>query len=439
MLCIGAFLCNRMSSKELLELFLNSPSGVTTDTRLCKEGMIFFALKGENFDGNKYATEALASGCVAAVVDDSYLDQIDGMILVDDVLSSLQNLARQYRRTFDCPVLGLTGSNGKTTTKELVTAVLDKKYRVHATKGNLNNHIGVPLTILSAPKDTELLVVEMGANHIGEIASLCSIAEPTCGLITNIGRAHLEGFGGIEGVKKGKGELFDYLRSNNDSIAFVNSNHESLLEISDGLERVLYGTKEHDPFAWFVEGEERKIVWSKGGVNSSVLTVQLEGDYNLENITTAITIGLHFGVDQIDIGYAISEYMPTNNRSQTIKTNQNTVLLDAYNANPSSMTGALESFAKNIEGNKLVVLGDMRELGRYSHEAHKEIVGLCERLNLESVFVGEEFYAVADGDSRFYASVEDLKSVWEAELMSAYTVLLKGSRGMRMEQLLPLL
>ena len=428
-----------MSSQELLKIFLSAPAGVTTDTRLCKEGMMFFGLKGEKFDGNKYAEEALASGCIAAIVDDQNLKGIEGMIVVEDVLSSLQSLAREYRGTLDIPVVGLTGSNGKTTTKELITAVLSRKYKVHATKGNLNNHIGVPLTILSAPSNTEILVVEMGANHCGEIATLCSIAEPTCGLITNIGRAHLEGFGGIEGVKKGKGELFDFLRTSVGSLAFVNANHEVLIEISEGLETKLYGNTEHEPWAKFVEGDERKFVWAEGGYSSDPLPVQLEGDYNLDNITTAIALGLHFGVDRDAIGAAISDYAPTNNRSQTIKTERNTILLDAYNANPSSMTGALESFAKNIEGPKLVVLGDMRELGMYSHEAHKEIVGLCERLGLEGIFVGEEFYAAAERDSRFYQSTEDLIRDWESESFKGKTVLLKGSRGMRMEQLLPLL
>ncbi|MBM72070.1 MAG: UDP-N-acetylmuramoyl-tripeptide--D-alanyl-D-alanine ligase [Crocinitomicaceae bacterium] len=428
-----------MSSKELLKIFLNTPTSVTTDTRLCKEGMIFFALKGKNFDGNKYAQDALEAGCIAAVVDDKDLVPKNGIILVDDVLESLQGLAREYRRTFSCPVLGLTGSNGKTTTKELITAVLDRKYKVHSTKGNLNNHIGVPLTLLSAPRDTEVLIVEMGANHIGEIATLCSIAEPNYGLITNIGRAHLEGFGGIEGVKKGKGELFDFLRSKEGTNVFVNANHPLLIEISEGLNRTLYGNKQNEPTARFIEGESRQFVWSNKEGESKALTVQLEGDYNLDNITTAITVGLHFGVERDQIGAAVSEYSPKNNRSQTTQTELNTVLLDAYNANPSSMIGALESFAKNIEGDKLVVLGDMRELGRFSHEAHKEIVGLSDKLGLNGIFVGEEFYAVSNEDSRFYTSVEDLKEVWEVEPIKGFTVLLKGSRSMRMEQLLPLL
>ena len=428
-----------MASEKLLDIFLKAPGGVTTDSRMCGEGMIFFALKGENFDGNKYAQDAIDSGCVASVVDTPELKDIEGMFYVEDVLTALQSLAREYRRTFDIPVLGLTGSNGKTTTKELTSAVLSQKFKVHATKGNFNNHIGVPLTLLSAPRDTELLVVEMGANHVGEIADLCAIAEPTCGLITNIGRAHLEGFGGIEGVKKGKGELFDFLRLSQDSIAFVNANHKALLEISEGLICRYYGSAEHAPSSRFIEGGERRLVWAEGGEESEALPVQLEGDYNLDNITTAIAVGLHFNVNRELIGQAISNYTPSNNRSQTTKTGRNTVLLDAYNANPSSMTGALNSFAKNIKGDKLVILGDMRELGEYSHEAHKEIVGLCERLGLEALYVGEEFYAVTDGGAKYFATTDDLKRVLEVEVVKGKTVLLKGSRGMRMEQLLPLL
>ena len=428
-----------MASEKLLDIFLKAPGGVTTDSRMCGEGMIFFALKGENFDGNKYAQDAIDSGCVASVVDTPELKDIEGLFYVEDVLTALQSLAREYRRTFDIPVLGLTGSNGKTTTKELTSAVLSQKFKVHATKGNFNNHIGVPLTLLSAPRDTELLVVEMGANHVGEIADLCAIAEPTCGLITNIGRAHLEGFGGIEGVKKGKGELFDFLRLSQDSIAFVNANHKALLEISEGLICRYYGSAEHAPSSRFIEGGERRLVWAEGGEESEALPVQLEGDYNLDNITTAIAVGLHFNVNRELIGQAISNYTPSNNRSQTTTTGRNTVLLDAYNANPSSMTEALNSFAKNIKGDKLVILGDMRELGEYSHEAHKEIVGLCERLGLEALYVGEEFYAVTDGGTKYFATTDDLKRVLEVEVVKGKTVLLKGSRGMRMEQLLPLL
>ncbi len=428
-----------MVSEKLLDIFLKAPRGVTTDSRMCNKGMIFFALKGENFDGNKYAQDALDSGCIASVVDNPDLKNIEGMHYVEEVLTALQSLAREYRRTFDIPILGLTGSNGKTTTKELTSAVLSKKFKVHSTKGNFNNHIGVPLTILSAPRDTELLVIEMGANHIGEIYDLCNIAEPTCGLITNIGRAHLEGFGGIEGVKKGKGELFEFLRYRKNSTVFVNVNHESLIEISTGLNCIYYGSPEYEPSARFIEGDERKFAWTEGDRENEALPIQLEGDYNLDNITTAIAVGLYFDVNKELIGQAISNYTPSNNRSQTTTTGRNTVLLDAYNANPSSMTGALQSFAKNIEGDKLVILGDMRELGEYSHEAHKEIVGLCEKLGLDALYVGEAFYAVTDGGAKYFPTTDDLKRVLEVEVVKGKTVLLKGSRGMRMEQLLPLL
>jgi UDP-N-acetylmuramoyl-tripeptide--D-alanyl-D-alanine ligase len=363
----------------------------------------------------------------------------EGMVVVEDVLTALQDLAREYRRVFDIPVLGLTGSNGKTTTKELITAVLAKKFRVHATAGNLNNHIGVPLTILSAAGDAEVLVVEMGANHLGEIAELCRIAEPNMGLITNIGRAHLEGFGGIEGVKQGKSELFDYLRNGEGSKAYVHSGQEVLLEVSHGLTRVLYGTNKNGPSVEFVGGSGRTFVWSSKNYKSPPLPILLEGDYNLDNISAAIAVGLDFGVEVADIGAAISEYVPTNNRSQTIKTSRNSVLLDAYNANPSSMSRALDSFAKNTEGDKLVVLGDMRELGAFSHESHKEIVALCDRLCLDAIFVGDAFFSVTDGGKRFYDRMDYLREVWEAEGIEGKTVLLKGSRGMRMEQLLPLL
>jgi UDP-N-acetylmuramoyl-tripeptide--D-alanyl-D-alanine ligase len=428
-----------MISSELLELFKKAPNGVTTDSRSCGEGMLFFALKGENFDGNKYATEAIKAGCIAAIVDDNALEGGAGVIVVEDVLLTLQELAREYRRTFDVPVIGLTGSNGKTTTKELITAVLSKKFKVHSTKGNLNNHIGVPLTLLSAAEDVEVLVVEMGANHLGEIASLCEIAEPDHGLITNIGRAHLEGFGGIDGVKKGKSELFDFLRSVKGSKAFVHSGHPVLVEVSQGLTRVLYGTTDNSPSVEFILGEGRSFVWSTSNYKSPPLPIQLSGDYNLDNIAAAIAVGLNFGVEPSDIGAAISSYTPTNNRSQTLVTGRNRVLLDAYNANPSSMSRALESFAKNVKGDRLVVLGDMRELGAFSHESHKEIVALCDRLCLDALFVGGAFYSVTDGGKRFFDRVDDLKEVWEEEGVEGKTVLLKGSRGMRMEQLLPLL
>jgi len=436
-----------MNSEKLYKLYKESVNGITTDTRKCGPGMLFFALKGENFNGNSFAKEALRKGCIAAIVDDDTLSEIDGMVFVKDVLSAMQDLARIHRRNFDIPVLGLTGSNGKTTTKELVNAVLSKKYRVHATKGNLNNHIGVPLTILSMPNDCEFLVVEMGANHLGEISELVNIAEPNFGIITNIGLAHLEGFGSAEGVKKGKRELFDYLRSTNNSDGsnkkvFVHGGHPELLEVSADMERIVFGTVENKPKVWFKEeGRGREFVWSEEGYESDSTQIQLEGDYNLDNIAAAISIGRFFGIDRMDVTSAVSNYTPTNNRSQVIKTEFNEILLDAYNANPSSMEKALISFATHTKDPRLVILGEMRELGTYSNKSHSMIAELCNKLKLNAVLVGEEFKAVEDNFSscRFYSSVEELIKDLEVEKIKGKNILLKGSRGMAMERLLPLL
>lgn len=423
-----------MISEQIFNLFNSAEGGVTTDTRNCGTGMIFFALKGENFDGNKFALQAIEKGCVAAVSDDPSNAGHSKILIVEDVLTALQELARDYRRTFDIPVLGLTGSNGKTTTKELVNAVLSKNFKTHATAGNFNNHIGVPLTLLSTPEDTDFLIVEMGANHQREIALLASIAEPTHGIITNIGRAHLEGFGGIEGVRKGKKELYDYLKEN-DGVAFASAKHPKVVESSEGMERVLFGLDECPPTAWFESNKQFK--WKSDGFESESCKTHLEGDYNLENIEAAICIGEYFNVERSDIVKAIEEYVPSNNRSQVIETERNKVILDAYNANPSSMTKALKSFAENIKEDRLVILGDMRELGDYSVDSHKEIVDLCVKLDLEAVLVGEEFMK-AKGEGMFYRSVEELLSASESVLaFNNKTVLLKGSRGMKMERLLP--
>jgi len=422
-----------MSNKNLYKLFLTADNGITTDTRSCGSGMIFFALKGDRFDGNRYAKEAIKAGCIAAVVDDSTLDGEQGMFVVEDVLLALQNLAWDFRRTLDIPVVGLTGSNGKTTTKELITAVLSNNYRVHSTVGNFNNHIGVPLTILSTPPNTDILIVEMGANHAGEIADLCVIAEPNYGLITNIGRAHLEGFGNIEGVKRAKGELFDFLRDNR-GIGFVNSDHKVLTDISEGLETIKY----HNYVSFHI-GDIREFSWKVRDYNSPMLSIQLEGDYNKDNISAAIAMGLHFDVSEKNIGKAISEYTPKNNRSQTITTDDNTVLLDAYNANPTSMTVALQSFAINGTSNKLVILGDMRELGEYSSNAHKEIINLCTALDLDGIYVGKDFTKVSNDSDVVFESVEQLIKFLGLNKISSKTILLKGSRGMEMERLLPLL
>jgi len=429
-----------MSTEELYKIFLKAENGVTTDTRNCGDGMMFFALRGENFNGNQFAHKAINSGCIAAIVDDINVEKAEGIIIVDNVLESLQNLARHYRRSFvGMPVLALTGSNGKTTTKELTTAVLSKKFKVHATKGNLNNHIGVPLTILSAPKDCQFLVVEMGANHIGEIATLARIAEPNYGLITNIGLAHLEGFGGEDGVKKGKKELFDYLSKIDGSKVFVNEGHQKLMEVSSGLDRIIYGTNENKPVVRFEMERGRMFIWAEEGYESPRKGIQLEGDYNLDNIVAAITIGRYFSVEREKISAAISDYVPSNNRSQLVKTEMNSILLDAYNANPSSMCESIKSFVNNYDGDKLVILGEMRELGDFSIDSHTAIVKLCDELGVDGIFVGVEFNKVAKSltvNGRFYEEIEDLFVELENKKVVGKNILLKGSRGMAMERLL---
>ncbi|MEZ7817677.1 MAG: UDP-N-acetylmuramoyl-tripeptide--D-alanyl-D-alanine ligase [Flavobacteriales bacterium] len=436
-----------MNLEKLYKLYQQAEHGVTTDTRKCGPGMLFFAIKGENFDGNSFAKEALQKGCIASVVDDVGIAKSEGVVLVDNVLGTIQKLSTMHRRKFNVPVLGLTGSNGKTTTKELIKVVLSNKYKVHATEGNLNNHLGVPLTILSMPNDCDFLVVEMGANHMGEIAELANIAEPNFGIITNIGLAHLEGFGSAEGVKKGKTELFDYLRSTNNKDgshkkAFVHGGHPELLEVSEGMERVIFGTDQEKPKVVFEgEGLKRKFVWAEEGYKSDLSPIQLEGDYNLDNIAAAIAVGRFFSIERGDVTASISNYVPTNNRSQTIKTDFNEILLDAYNANPSSMEQALKSFALHKKNPRLVILGEMRELGTHSEKSHSMIVGLCHELALDAIFVGEAFKAVAKDNStgRFYASVKELISDIEGGKIKGKNILLKGSRGMAMERLLPLL
>jgi UDP-N-acetylmuramoyl-tripeptide--D-alanyl-D-alanine ligase len=436
-----------MNLEQLYSLYQEAEHGVTTDTRKCGPGMLFFAIKGENFDGNSFAQEALKKGCIASVVDDEEIGKSEGMVCVDNVLETIQQLSTMHRRKFNIPVLGLTGSNGKTTTKELMKVVLSNKYNVHATEGNLNNHLGVPLTILSMPQDCDFLVVEMGANHMGEIAELAKITEPNFGIITNIGLAHLEGFGSAEGVKKGKTELFDYLRSSNNKDgshkkAFVHGGHPELLEVSEGMERVIFGTDQEKPKVVFEgEGMNREFVWAEEGYKSDPAPIKLEGDYNLDNISAAIAVGRFFGIEREDVTSSISNYVPTNNRSQTIKTDFNEILLDAYNANPSSMEQALKSFALHKKNPRLVILGDMRELGTHSEKSHSMITRLCTELALDAIFVGEAFKAVAQDNStgRFYASVKELISEIEGEKIKGKNILLKGSRGMAMERLLPLL
>ncbi len=412
-----------MNIKELHNIFLKS-SGVTTDSRHIELNSIFFALKGDNFDGNKYAKSAIDKGASFAVVDNKAYCLNEKYILVDDVLSCLQELSKYHRKQLNCPVLGITGTNGKTTTKELITAVIEKKFKTVATKGNFNNHIGVPLTLLSAKLDTEFLIVEMGANHIHEIEFLCGLAQVDFGIITNIGKAHLEGFGSVEGVIKAKKELYDHIDIN-DGTLFVNANDKLLMSISENTKRILYNIKEQElsnsPFA--------EVVF-----NDSLISSQLIGDYNRTNILAACEIGHYFGVSLENTKEAIESYTPSNNRSQLLKTNRNTIVLDAYNANPSSMTEAIKAFQKVNHKKKLFILGDMLELGENSLVEHQSIIDELSQNNQKVILVGQEFNKCQHNFAHFLNSKDALDWIEENPIEDMF-ILLKGSRGIKLEML----
>lgn len=413
---------------ELYQKFLDCKV-ITTDSRDCPKGSIFFALKGESFDGNKYAQSALEKGCAWAVVDEAEYATDSRCILVDDVLTALQQLAREHRRALGTPIVGITGTNGKTTTKELVAAVLQKKYNIHYTQGNFNNHIGVPKTLLQLTKDHELAVIEMGANHPGEIKTLVDIVEPDCGLITNVGKAHLEGFGSFEGVIKTKGELYDKLRAT-EKFAFIDTENEYLMGITDGLRTEEYVKGEViacDPFLRFK--------WQGGEVATHLI-----GAYNMKNMLAAATVGLHFGVTPEQINEALSEYCPSNNRSQLTVTAKNKLIVDTYNANPTSMMAALQNFCLMEVSPKMAILGDMRELGEVSEAEHQKVVDFLREKNITNVWlVGGEFAKVC-GSYRSFADVTAVKKALEEEGTpeGAY-ILIKGSNGIRLFELPELL
>tara|TARA_R110002073_G_scaffold322276_2_gene498847 strand:- start:31624 stop:32880 length:1257 start_codon:yes stop_codon:yes gene_type:complete len=399
---------------------------IDTDTRKIRKGSVFFALKGDNFNGNKFVKQALDSGSRYCIIDEEeyYID--NRTILVEDSLKTLQFLANYHRKELAIPIIALTGSNGKTTTKELINIVLETQFNTTATFGNLNNHIGVPLTILSMNSKTEIGILEMGANHLKEIEFLSEIAEPDYGYITNFGKAHLEGFGSVDGVIKGKSELYQYLIKNN-KIIFVNPNDQKQMEITKGAERVLLNTKETllsstHPFL-------------KISYQDTVITTNLVGIYNFTNILAAISIGEYFKISKDNIKNAIENYTPTNNRSQIIKTKNNTILLDAYNANPTSVELALQSFNKIKHSNKIVILGDMFELGKESQSEHQNIVDLTsEFIFSKALFVGENFYKSSANTS--FLNFEELKVYLDKNAILDSYILIKGSRGMALERLL---
>ena len=410
---------------------------VTTDTRNCPEGSMFIALKGETFNGNAFAKQALEKGCRYAVVDEAQYADSPNIFLVDDCLKTLQELAREHRRALGTYIVGITGTNGKTTTKELIATVLQKRYKTLYTQGNLNNHIGVPLTLLGLTEEHEMAVVEMGANHPGEIRTLVNIAEPDCGLITNVGKAHLEGFGSFEGVVKTKSELYDYLRSKKDAFIFLDKDNDVLCKASAGLESIGYGL-EGDGLS--VKGKLHACApflafeWEYEGVSHDVNT-HLIGAYNVKNALAAITIGCRFEVPAEAICEALNGYIPSNNRSQLTETADNHLIVDAYNANPTSMMAALENFRLMEVEHKVAVLGDMKELGEGSVDEHRKIVAFLGECGFEKVIlVGAEFGNV-NTNFEHYPDVEALKGKFMQDKPVGKFVLIKGSNSMKLAQL----
>ena len=397
---------------------------------------MFFALKGERFDGNEFVRGALEQGCPYAVMDNAglYDAQDSRMILVDNVLSTLQQVAALHRRTLGTPVIGITGTNGKTTTKELTNAVMSTTYNVLCTQGNLNNSIGVPLTVLGLKPEHEYAIVEMGASHPGDIKELVEVSQPDFGLITNVGKAHLLGFGSFEGVKRTKGELYDWLREH-DGTAFVNRDNEHLQQMCKGLPLIEYGKPGHDGL--LVEGEVLecnpfvKFRWRSGKGEWHTVQTSLIGAYNVDNALAAITIGLKFGVKEQDASEAVADYKPQNNRSQLTETGRNSLVVDAYNANPTSMAAALENFSMIKAQDKMLILGDMRELGEASDAEHRKIVEEIVKFGFTQVWlVGSEFAKAADGSGfRLFADVDEVNKALESEKIAGKTILIKGSNS----------
>ena len=446
-----------MQISELYQLYQQYPV-VCTDSRNCLPDSLFFALKGDTFDGNFFAEKALHTGCTYAVVDNPAVRKDNRYILVDDVLQTLQRLAAYHRQMLQTPVIAITGTNGKTTTKELVAAVLATKYQLLYTSGNLNNHIGVPVTLLRLKPEHEIAVIEMGANHIGEIAALCRIAQPNYGIITNVGLAHLEGFGSFEGVIRAKGELYDYLRETKGQI-FIHRDNPYLQSIAAGLDQITYGESQ----ASFVAGQDQKqqqpypihpesntpcvagraershpllcVEWENAGAYHSVPT-QLVGTYNLWNVLAAITVGLYFNVPAEEINRAISEYIPSNNRSQLKKTAHNELIIDAYNANPSSMEVALSNFAALPATPKAVILGDMLELGTESLSLHTRLLEKINSYNFDTVLLcGQQFTATGT----FYPCFPDVEALSQhliSHPLQGFHILVKGSHGIHLEKMI---
>jgi UDP-N-acetylmuramoyl-tripeptide--D-alanyl-D-alanine ligase len=433
-----------MSVETLYSLYLKHPK-IVTDSRKAEKGSIFFALKGDNFDGNDFAAQALQSGCNCAVVDrPAAMPEDKRYIVVDNVLTALQNLAGMYREKLNIPVIAITGTNGKTTTKELVKCVLSSGYEVYATSGNLNNHIGVPLTLLSIPRQAQVAIVEMGASHPGEIRELCRIAMPDYGLITNIGKGHLEGFGGFEGVKQTKKELYDYIEKHIGTI-FYNAENELLAGMlrNTQADTVSYGMSGHsDCWGEITDASPYLRMKLHIGANSFDVTTQLAGVYNFENLIAAACIGNYFNIPPDRIACSLAGYTPQNNRSQIVNTDRNRLLLDYYNANPTSMEQSLKNFFEYAENAKMVILGDMFELGDAAQQEHEIVVEqLRQHPGTVSIVTGKQFYGAARNvpEIRAFETTEDLQEWIKNNPPEGKFILLKGSRAMKLEKLVGLL
>ncbi len=461
-----------MQISELYKIYRQFPK-VNTDTRKDLSGSIFFCLKGPNFDANTFADTALTKGAAHVVTDAkdnlgkenmTYVPDVlqataltkgaahvvtdaednrgkENMTYVPDVLQALQELAAMHRSNFTFPVIGLTGSNGKTTNKELIAAVLGTKYKTYFTKGNLNNHIGVPITLLETPLDAEMAVVEMGANHLGEIRDLCNISYPDYGLITNIGKAHLEGFGGMEGVIKGKKEIFDHIEKNGGKV-FVNGDDPIISDLSKNMDRILYGKNASD---YFVNGEIVtstpfiSFSYSRKGYTSPEIKTRLVGGYNFYNLMAAVCIGLYFDVSDNDIAKSLASYVPTNNRSQLLQTSKNKIILDAYNANPSSMDAAVENLQAQKADLKYALLGEMRELGITGPEEHQILIDKLKSFGLNAMLVGEGYKLCDKKDFHWFENSIDLMEYLKNNPIDNALILLKGSRAVAMERVVEVL
>lgn len=422
-----------MGIEKIYDLFIQS-TGVSTDTRKITKGSLFFALKGDNFNGNEFALEAIKQGASYAIIDELIEEGSDRLIQVDSVLKTLQELASYHRNQFDIPVIGITGSNGKTTTKELIATVLATTQKVHFTKGNFNNHLGVPLTLLAMPLDTQIAVIEMGANHIGEIANLCKIANPNYGIITNIGKAHLEGFGSFEGVLRAKSELYQYILTNGKTV-FINSKDNVLNNMSKRFSDPIKYPAKDDFFTCNFVGSNPFVEFELGGINH---TSKLIGAYNYDNIAGALAIGSYFNIPMEGAIEAVCSYEPSNNRSQVIKTDSNTLILDAYNANPGSMKAAIDNFAAMEANTKMVILGDMLELGKDSKSEHEALGRLVGSKKFNGIFYcGKEIRSAAPKcvGSLYFSTKEKLVEYLIANPLKGSTVLIKASRGIGLETL----